>query len=103
MRSNGADVTQAIPQRSVIGCILFIIYINDLPGALDSISIIFADDLSLAFPCTKGTDWNMKISNILNAINCWLNDHNLVINYTKTKIIQFTRDTRGHTRGLHCI
>jgi len=38
------EVLSGIPQRSVLGPILFIIYVNDLPGAVESIAMMFADD-----------------------------------------------------------
>ena len=43
--SEQPNVTSGIPQRSVLGPLLFITYINDLPEAIQS--IIFADDTKL--------------------------------------------------------
>ena len=89
IKSERAPVTRSIPQGSVIGCILFLIYINDLPDVLNTPSILFADDMSLLFPCTNEIDLNKKMHDSLTKIDCWLKYHNLILNYEKTKIMQF--------------
>ena len=42
--SKWADVTSGIPQGSVLGPILFVIYINDLPNEINSDIYMLADD-----------------------------------------------------------
>ena len=52
-----------MPEGSVLGPLLFLIYINDLPNSLKSICKIFADDTSL-FSKIKDTDTtNIDINN----------------------------------------
>ena len=56
-------VISGVPQGSVLGPLLFLIYINDLPDRLTSICKIFADDTSL-FPKVFNTN---ESSNDLNT------------------------------------
>jgi hypothetical protein len=42
--SKWTDVTSGIPQGSVLGPILFTIYINDLPDVVQNVAKLFADD-----------------------------------------------------------
>ena len=45
-----SDVTSGVPQGSVLGPLLFTIYVNDLPSRVDSSLLLFANDTKL-FRC----------------------------------------------------
>lgn len=89
VRSEKAHVTKSIPQGSVLGCILFLLYINDLPKQINHSSTVFADDISIVIPCQNATDLNVLLQTTFDTLINWLNEHNLQINYSKTKLLQF--------------
>jgi hypothetical protein len=88
-QSTTSNISISIPQGSVLGCVLFLIYINDLPNVINSPSTLFADDVSVLIPCNTVADLNIKLEKILQDITNWLTDHNLKINFSKTKLIEF--------------
>jgi hypothetical protein len=92
VRSSTINTTCSIPQGSVLGCILFILYINDLPKLLNTINIksyLYADDISIIFPSMNTDEVTNNLNTIFNTIFPWLEDHNLNLNLQKTNIIQF--------------
>ena len=58
--SNWAKVRHGVPQGSILGPILFLLYINDLPKIINKTSapIIFADDIGILFAHSNPTDFN---------------------------------------------
>ena len=55
----------------MLGALLFLIYINDLPNAIESICKIFADDTSLFSRVTDATFSDTQLNNNLNKISEW--------------------------------
>jgi hypothetical protein len=90
--SEEIKLTGSIPQGSVLGCVLFLIYINDLPKIIkneDTLPILFADDLSVLIKCNDTKTINDVLTSTIQKITSWLKQNNLSLNYTKTKIMQF--------------
>ena len=90
-RSEFASVTSGVPQGSVLGPILFLIYINDLAGTLRDCSIcIFADDSKIYFKADTMED-TVKIQRDIDRIFQWCNDWQLSIAAAKCNILHVGR------------
>ena len=69
--SNWTSLKAGVPQGSVLGPLLFLIYINDLADSISSDMRLFADDSSL-FTCAKGvTQTHHKLLKDLQIITLW--------------------------------
>ncbi len=79
-------VTCGIPQGSILGPLLFLIYINDLPSSLEqSSSRMFADDTTVSGKPLH--DVEVAINHDLSNVNQWLCANKLSLNLVKTEYI----------------
>ena len=69
--SEWQNVTIGIPQGSILGPLLFLIYINDLSGDLSSKAKLFADDTSLFSVTHDITTSANELNNDLKKISDW--------------------------------
>lgn len=82
--------TIGVPQGSILGPFLFLLYINDLPNVTKHKTILFADDTTIIIKNRSLETLHSELCVTLNDVVKWLNNNNLEINANKTKIIHFS-------------
>lgn len=84
-------ITCGVPQGSVLGPILFLIFVNDLyNGELNGRITAFADDTALSYKSNNLQDLHQKMQSDLNKISLWFTCNKLKINVAKTNYMMFS-------------
>ena len=98
--SSASKLTCGVPQGSIRGPLLFLIYINDLPNCLDtSCAKMFADDTNITVPgCTFAELEEATNSELINLYS-WLKANNLSLNITKTEFMVISTRQKFHAEN----
>jgi len=90
VRSSTADVNIGVPQGSVLGPLLFLLYINEMPEYVqEGIKIMFADDTTVVVSSTSADGLRKKIANVVVQFDRWCASNNLILNIDKTVCLNF--------------
>ena len=105
-QSNLLPVLSGIPQGSILGSLLFIIFINDLPLTINfSHLFLFTDDTKCLFPIHSPTE-SLNLQRDLQAIGAWSNQWSLAFNESKCAHVRFFPNSNSmhtHTTLTTCL
>jgi len=89
-RSSSMEINQGVSQGSVLGLLLFLLYINDLPVNIHNANLVmFADDINVLISDSDERLLQTKIDKVVAELETWFNRNDLVINAGKTGVMLF--------------
>ena len=106
--SSQSSVTSGVPQGSVLGPLLFLVFINDLPECVSSTTRLFADD-SLLYRTITSLDYARLLQEDLNNLQKWEQLWGMSFNPDKCEVLRITNKRspiqsnyvlHGHTFAL---
>ena len=95
IQSTPTPVLSGIPQGSVLGPLLFLIYVNDLPNDICSSLMLFADDTKI-YRCIQSTEDAETLQADLNTLSQWSTTWQLPFNVDKCKVLHFGQKNLNH-------
>ena len=95
------STTHGVPQGSVLGPVLFNLFINDIFNIPIADKVLFADDTVLYVNSSSFDACILAIKNVISNLSLWLNENNLLVNTDKTKLMIITPRHINHLPDIY--
>jgi hypothetical protein len=89
-KSSWFSTSAGVPQGSILGPILFLVFINDVPGSHAVCPAIFADDIAL-WPEVDGWKGDHALNSLLSEIYAWSRKWNIAFSPSKSVSVCYNR------------
>jgi ribonucleases P/MRP protein subunit RPP40 len=93
--SRWLDVLSGVPQGSVLGPLMFLLFVNDIPDCICNTCLLYADDNKLIAKVSSEVDWLMFQKYIDNLCE-WSKMWQIKFNHDKCKIMHFGKLNQKH-------
>jgi hypothetical protein len=89
-QSSTSEIEHGVPQGSILGPLLFLLYINDLPNHIKEAKVVlYADDTNLLVTGKNEEELQTRLSVITKQLETWFFENDLIVNTTKTVAMSF--------------
>jgi hypothetical protein len=89
VESDRLEIKKGVPQGSILGPLLFVIYINDLPECSSLIALLFADDTTLLASGDNLQELVSLVNSEFKKVVKYFRAHQMALHPAKTKFIIF--------------
>lgn len=86
--SDWQDIERGIPQGSILGPLLFLLYVNELPTLVKHNTVLYADDTSVIIKNNENLHSDIQLT--LSSFEEWFNTNSMSLNMQKTSIVLFS-------------
>ena len=94
-------VTCGVPHGSILGPLLFLLYVNDLPNTSSLLTFhLFADDTNLYFSSKNVSHLEANLNHELKSVAEWMKCNRLALSVSKTNFILFHSSKRKPNQSL---
>ena len=90
-KSDFKHVSYGVPQGSILGPLLFLLFINDLPLYTNNVyTDLYADDTTVYDIQDSVEEIETNLQSTLNNLHAWCRDNGMILNSSKTKVLLVT-------------
>lgn len=98
--SSNREIKAGVPQGSLLGPVLFLLYVNDIPKCPKTEIAMYADDTIIYSSSFLPNQVTKYIQEHLNILKPWLKRWKIKVNASKCEAIQFTKRRRNPDKQL---